>query len=261
MLFSIKKLENMSLVKRAEKGAVILLAAEKELSGGKTIDVTYIRQIIHLICRDMESGKRDLLLSFAGALPAMPGREDARTVENMRHLLLSLAGKEPAEWDLHCFSFDSGERSSREILPINVFLDDLRSPFNVGSVFRTAESFCYENVFISGSTPDPGHSRALRSSMGTTSLVNWKKASVADLPGPLFALETGGTAIGDFHFPERGTVIIGSEESGISPDAVKAVTGIVSIPLYGIKGSINVGVAFGILSYCWVNSIRERGQL
>ena len=64
--------------------------------------------------------------------------------------------------------------------------------------------------------------------------------------------------LGDFVFPERGTVIIGSEELGVSPEALaRATYGRVTIPMTGLKASLNVGVAFGILMQAWTDAIRN----
>ena len=76
---------------------------------------------------------------------------------------------------------------------------------------------------------------------------------------PVFALETGGTPIKDFIFPQKGIVIIGSEELGISPEALaQADHGTVTVPMTGIKASLNVGVAFGILMHAWTQSMQSR---
>ena len=75
---------------------------------------------------------------------------------------------------------------------------------------------------------------------------------------PQFALETGGTDINEFKFPEKGICIIGSEELGVSPEALKKATyGRVTIPMKGLKASLNVGVAFGILMPKWVESLEK----
>ena len=75
---------------------------------------------------------------------------------------------------------------------------------------------------------------------------------------PIFALETGGTDINEFKFPKEGICIIGSEELGVSPEALNIATyGRVSIPMKGLKASLNVGVAFGILMQKWVESLTK----
>ncbi len=74
----------------------------------------------------------------------------------------------------------------------------------------------------------------------------------------LLALEQGGTPLHRFHFPPRGVVIVGSEELGVSPEALLAadkMDGRVTIPLGGFKASLNVSVAFGILLSAWRESL------
>ena len=102
--------------------------------------------------------------------------------------------------------------------------------------------------------------------MGCTEIVDWRveeldSAVSGEYSAGIFALELGGTAVSEFEFPEQGTVIIGSEELGISPEARAAAQrslGLVTIPVYGSKGSINVSTAFGILMQRWAESLADR---
>ena len=90
--------------------------------------------------------------------------------------------------------------------------------------------------------------------------VSLERSPLENLPKdlPCFVLETGGTDIEDFIFPKEGIVIIGSEELGVSPEALSyAQYGRVSIPMTGIKASLNVGVAFGILMYAWTMHLNQ----
>ena len=142
-----------------------------------------------------------------------------------------------------------------------VYAEDIRSPFNIGSIFRTAEAMGCEQVYISPLCIDPSHPRAVRSGMGCIETMGWTRCPLDELPRdrPVFVLETGGTPINEFDFPEQGIVIIGSEELGVSPEALRrADGGCVSIPMTGLKASLNVGVAFGILMQAWVEKIRIR---
>jgi len=273
MFFSEKKIRKMSLCGRVEKTALIIQEAMQQLLCGKSIDSSYLKKILDIIEKDISPEWKEPFLSSLSRIPDTLGSENLRDLSNLRCVLLAVIGKEPADWDMDwdmsrdmdmLQSLDGETRTERMILPINVYLDDLRSPFNVGSIFRTAESFCYENIFLSQYTPSPAHKRAARSSMGTVELIKWSKAAIEDLPQPLFALETGGVPVSDFAFPESGTVILGSEESGISCTAIDAARkslGIVSIPLYGIKGSLNVGIAFGILSFYWINKLKTEKKI
>ena len=94
--------------------------------------------------------------------------------------------------------------------------------------------------------------------MGCDEVIPYERVALEDLPKdmPIFALETGGTDIRNFDFPKKGIVVIGSEELGVSPDALAmAKAGTVTIPMTGVKASLNVGVAFGILMERWTSSI------
>jgi TrmH family RNA methyltransferase len=185
-----------------------------------------------------------------------------RTLNTMRHLLLTETGRSPADWDF----FDTQGRldpARRRPFPgMTVYLEDIRSPFNVGAMFRAAESFGAEKVFLSPFCADPHHPRAERSAMGCVDALPWERREFFNglqLPPagcPVFALETGGTALADFTFPRQGLLIAGSEELGVSPAALAAADaslGRVTIPCYGAKGSLNVSVAFGIVMQAWAS--------
>ncbi|MDL2229654.1 TrmH family RNA methyltransferase [Treponema sp. OttesenSCG-928-L16] len=186
------------------------------------------------------------------------GMELSRSLNTIRHILLRETGKQTADWD---FIDHKGRLNSekRHIFSgINVFLEDIRSPFNVGAIFRTAESFGVDKILVSPLCADPHHQRAMRTAMGCIELVPWERCSLESVGSPVFVLETGGTELRNFSFPFRGTMIIGSEELGVSPEALSLADtslGRVSIPTYGAKGSLNVSVAFGVAIQAWAASI------
>ncbi len=194
-----------------------------------------------------------------------PNFDERRACNCARNHLLSIIGSFPAEWDLiiapHNTEKQNGTVEQRNFYPgICVFAEDIRSPFNVGSIFRTAEAMGAEKVYISPFCADPMHPRAQRSSMGCIENMPWEKLSLDELPDniPIFVLETGGTPIDLFTFPKNGIVIVGSEELGVSPQALaKATYGRVSIPMTGTKASLNVGVAYGILMQAWTSFIQN----
>jgi rRNA methylases len=182
------------------------------------------------------------------------GTELLRAVDALRHALISASGQAPADWDLLDPNTGKLDPRSRSVRPgMRVYLEDLRSPFNVGSIFRTADAFGVEELLLSPACADPGHPRALRSAMGSIDLVPWRRLPLSDFPveAVFFALELGGQAIEDFDFPERAVAILGSEELGISREARDKCVGTVSIPMSGAKASLNVAVAFGIMMYAW----------
>jgi len=189
--------------------------------------------------------------------------DERRVCNTARNALLSIIGTFPAEWDLVIAPHKgNGSTESRDFFPgVCVYAEDIRAPFNLGSIFRTAEAMGCEKVYISPQCTAPSQAKAVRSGMGCIETMGYTRLSLDELPGdtPVFALETGGTPLEDFDFPEKGIVIIGSEELGVSPEALKRATaGIVTIPMTGLKASLNVGVAFGILMQAWTDSIRKK---
>jgi len=188
--------------------------------------------------------------------------EMLRLCNHVRHALLASIGAFPAEWDLVLAGSDGGDGTAgrRMFYPgVSVYAEDIRSPFNLGSIFRTAEAFGAEKLLVSPLCVPPEHPRALRSAMGCIDFLPWERLPLESLPAgvPVFALETGGTPLDEFDFPSAGVVIIGSEELGISPEGLaRAEYGRVSIPMTGMKASLNVGVAFGILMQAWTSYLR-----
>lgn len=229
--------------------------------------IVYILDLVELSLKDPkipESLRRDLSAARAdiraqdGSRIAEPLR---RLVNLTRNALLAAAGSFPAEWDLVM------EENPKRIHPedrfffpgVAVYAEDIRSPFNMGSIFRTAEAFGAEQVYLSPHCVDASHQRAVRSAMGCTEYLPWERLPLDALPqdAELFALETGGIPLDEFAFPRKGIVIIGSEELGVSGEALERVgKRRVSIPMYGIKASLNVGVAFGILMERWTAYLR-----
>lgn len=190
--------------------------------------------------------------------------DELRLCNVARNILLAIIGTFPAEWDLviapHSNPLDeNGLVRKRDFFPgVCVYAEDIRSPFNLGSIFRTSEAMGAEKVYISPFCTEPTQQRAIRSGMGCIETLGYTRCSLEELPTdiPVFALETGGTDINDFVFPKKGICIIGSEELGVSPQALERATyGRVSIPMKGLKASLNVGVAFGILMQKWIESL------
>ena len=257
----------------------------------------YTKKLVELLLKDPELPQE--AQAELKALLSAPVFDERRACNCARNHLLAIIGTFPAEWDLviapHRKATALGEQKApdaqnqnsstpenpmnkpdtesplkltekRDFFPgLYVYAEDIRSPFNLGSIFRTAEAFGAEKLYISPFCTPPEHPRAVRSAMGCDKVLPWERKPldeiIAELPKDtaVFTLETGGTDITDFKFPKKGLVIIGSEELGVSPDALsKSTYGCVTIPMKGMKASLNVGVAFGVLMQCWVASLREQ---
>ena len=255
---------------KRRKLALTFGALERDIAGiaekGTEYDFTsmsreeYTKALVRIVLADPklpESAAKELT-----ALLAEKDFDERRTCNVARNHLLSIIGTFPAEWDLVIAPHAaSGVVQQRDFYKgLCVYAEDIRSPFNVGSIFRTAEGMGLEKVYISQGCTDPMHPKALRSGMGCIETMGFERKTLNELPEdvPVFTLETGGTPLKDFVFPKKGIVIIGSEELGVSPQALKRATyGRVSIEMKGLKASLNVGVAFGILVQAWIDSIQK----
>lgn len=225
----------------------------------------YIKEITKILLKDPKI-TAEAAAELNEMLKADP-IDELRLCNCARNHLLAIIGTFPAEWDLviaphPALTNEDGTVKERDFYPgIAVYAEDIRSPFNIGSIFRTAEAMGAEKVYISPCCVDPEQPRAVRSGMGCIETMGYERCSLDQLPAdiPVFALETGGTDINDFVFPEKGICIIGSEELGVSPEALKRATyGRVTIPMKGLKASLNVGVAFGILMQKWVEFLEHK---
>jgi TrmH family RNA methyltransferase len=206
------------------------------------------------------------------------GKITRRLLNGVYHLLLSETGRTRADWDFVNSPGVLDPSKRRPFAGMRVYLEDIRSPYNVGSMFRAAESFGVEKLWLSPFCADPRHKRAERTAMGCVNVLPWERLShdpfaatveTSAFPSEkpftgesIFALETGGTPLENFSFPKRGILIAGSEELGVSPGALAAADsslGRVSINTYGAKGSLNVSVAFGIVMQAWASVTSRRG--
>ncbi|MDR3337677.1 MAG: TrmH family RNA methyltransferase [Treponema sp.] len=281
-MIPLHKLAKLPRSQRLRKITKVFTGAEIRLSAGGDLQEAELRSlsaILELLLADQEfsaAGQNDLqdaLSRFgADALPPASGADGGVIwgLNTVRHLLLAETGRSPADWD---FIDHQGKLNAarRRIFPgMQVYFEDIRSPFNVGAMFRSAESFGVEQIFLSPLCADPLHPRAFRTAMGCVDIIPWERTplpgeavagrtSERHVPeGPFFALETGGTPLERFKFPQKGVMIVGSEELGTSPEALTLADsslGRVSIPTYGAKGSINVSTAFGIVLQTWAAKI------
>lgn len=244
-MITVKKLLTLKERTRIRKISMITHEAAVDLRDGRPVDFEYINEV----------------LSVAGfeALDVSLGSDKlAFKLEDVSQALLSKLGAEPSDWD---FTNSEGalDSSVRIVQDKVLVLDRIRSPYNVGAIFRSAEAFGISRIILVEGTASPDHVRALRTSRGTTSVVPWSLMPEEDVvaflrdydPACVIALELGGTSINEFAFPSRGVAVLGSEEFGISPEILSCCGSRVTIPMGGSKGSLNVSVAAGILLQRW----------
>ena len=141
-------------------------------------------------------------------------------------------------------------------MPLTVIVDSVRSAFNLGGIFRTAECFGVRELVLCGYTPLPAQPQVAKAALGTERLVAWRsaediRAAITDLKAsgvPCFALETvaGAPAFDEVAWPFPCALVLGNERFGLDPEVVALCDSAVRIPLFGRKNSLNVVTAFAV---------------
>jgi tRNA G18 (ribose-2'-O)-methylase SpoU len=144
-------------------------------------------------------------------------------------------------------------------LPVTVLLHQVRSLYNVGSFFRTADAVRAERILLSGITADPGDRRIGKTALGAEQTVAW--ARCPDLAGTLAGLRGGGVQLAAIETATHAVdifdwqpafpvcVLFGHEVEGLPPAVLEACDVHVRIPTLGLKQSINVATAGGVVLY------------
>ncbi len=136
-------------------------------------------------------------------------------------------------------------------LPIAIYLDKIRSAYNIGSIVRTTEALRVGTLYFSEGMAAPEHKQVHDAAMGTTEWVSCVQGTpLAELPRPIIALETSPDAVpvDDYLFPPTFTLVLGNEEYGCSAESLALADHIVKIPLFGRKNSLNVANAYAIIA-------------
>ena len=142
--------------------------------------------------------------------------------------------------------------------PIILVLDNVRSLNNIGSVFRTADAFLVQKVYLCGITASPPHKDIHKTALGATESVDWEyRKDTLSLMGELkgqgircLAVEqaVGATLLQDFQGDGRTVALVfGNEVKGVSQEVVTACGAVLEIPQFGTKHSLNVSVSVGVV--------------
>lgn len=149
--------------------------------------------------------------------------------------------------------------------PVEALLDNVRSLSNVGSMFRTADGAGVRHMHLGGFTPTPNHPKFAKTALGAERSVAWSHCpdpaaaadALLDAGKRLWALEGGPRSTDLFGLIDEAggpgdpavVLVFGHEVSGVDPRILDRCERIARIPMAGIKGSLNVSVAFGIAVY------------
>jgi 23S rRNA (guanosine2251-2'-O)-methyltransferase len=150
-------------------------------------------------------------------------------------------------------------------IPVVVVLENIRSAYNVGSVFRTADAFLLEGIYICGYSAYPPHKEIKKTALGAEDTVHWKhfktaKEAIEDLRTngyAVYAVEQVESSImlHQFNQPnQKIAVVLGNEVTGVEQSTIEICDGCIEIPQLGMKHSLNIAVAAGVVLWEFVRT-------
>lgn len=154
---------------------------------------------------------------------------------------------------------ETSHKPSSRRLPLRIVLDNLRSAFNVGSIFRTADGAGVEHIHLCGITPYPPHPKLDKTSLGATSFVPWSHH--VDAMEAVRILRADGYHLAALELTDRSVdyrslpytppcaIILGHEVAGVTRPVLEEADWILEIPMRGVKNSLNVATAAGIVVF------------
>lgn len=150
---------------------------------------------------------------------------------------------------------------------LHFIIDNMRSAFNVGSIFRTADTLGAQKIWLTGYTPTPHQIQVEKAALGSTLVMEWENKTFQDCIRELksknfkiIALETSTNAKDislDFDVESPTAFLIGNERFGLDKDQLELADEIRRIPTYGVKNSLNAAVAAAIAGYEWRKQLAE----
>lgn len=159
--------------------------------------------------------------------------------------------------ELNRISADDYKKAEK--MPLVIVLDNIRSLNNIGSVFRTADAFRVEKIYLCGITGKPPHREIHKTALGATESVDWEyqektNEAIVKLKNSKYkvvAIEQMESSINLSDYKsepnEKLALIFGNEISGISEDIIKDIDLCIEIPQFGTKHSFNIAVSAGIV--------------
>ena len=153
----------------------------------------------------------------------------------------------------------SEDFKNSEKTPLIIVLDNIRSLNNIGSVFRTADAFLIQKIYLCGITATPPHKDIHKTALGATDSVEWEYVkntfelieSLKDEKIKIISIEQAEESVSLENFsPDNNTtyaIVFGNEVKGVSQEVVSASDTVLEIPQYGTKHSLNISVSCGVV--------------
>ncbi|MBN8687776.1 MAG: RNA methyltransferase [Chitinophagales bacterium] len=151
--------------------------------------------------------------------------------------------------------------------PIILVLENIRSAYNVGSVFRTSDAFLVQAIYIIGYSAKPPHKEIKKTALGAEETVSWKyfkttEEAIEELRQEGFNVYAAEQAEGSFKLnaigfdpDEKIAVVFGNEVTGVEQSTIALCDGCLEIPQLGMKHSLNIATAAGVVLWELVRGI------
>ncbi|MEI6311040.1 MAG: RNA methyltransferase [Bacteroidota bacterium] len=150
---------------------------------------------------------------------------------------------------------------SQQKLPIIIVLDNIRSLYNIGSVFRSADAFLIEAVYLCGITAQPPHREIQKTALGATETVRWQYfdntheaiKSLQQNHFTIYSVEQTTNSILlqniTINTNDKIALVFGNEVNGVDQDIINQSNAVIEIPQFGSKHSFNIAVSAGIVMW------------
>lgn len=158
------------------------------------------------------------------------------------------------------------EFKASDKIPIIIVLENIRSAYNVGSVFRTSDAFLVEAIYIIGYSAKPPHKEIKKTALGAEETVDWKyfkttAEAIEELRARGFNVYAAEQAEGSYKLNaigfepnEKIAVVFGNEVTGVEQSTIALCDGCLEIPQLGMKHSLNIATAAGVILWELVRS-------
>lgn len=219
-------------------------------------EITKLRSNLSHLQKNHPSGQ---IQKFTGEIQNLLKEEEEIDQRQFQNFLMAIEREDQRDLKDEDFIISTEDSTSKKndlSIPMVLVLDNMRSSFNVGSLFRTAESFSIQEIHLCGYTPTPDNSKTARSSLGAEKWIKWNYwestfeclEELKNRGFKIFGFETAQNAIDlkkvDLDFP--AALLLGNERYGLSPEVLKKVDQTIVIPMQGRKNSLNVAVCGAI---------------
>ncbi len=161
-----------------------------------------------------------------------------------------------------------GELAAVKRFPVEVIAENIRSLYNVGSIFRTSDGALIEKLWLTGYTGFPPRKEIDKTALGAVESVPWERSentlsllkSLRQEGKTIISLEHTNKSIpyNKFDYTYPVCILLGNEVGGLSEESVSLCDYAIDIPMHGIKQSLNVSVAYGIVIYHIIEKYKEK---